>query len=118
MELDGNGAQHDFLFVIHKHGNAKTCRFGGHDIFAAQLFTKAEAGRYVVCVGVSGNGVDEGQALLIEQRGVVVHEIVNRVNQGRFFRFFIHDKIRHGPNAFVQLLKAHGSPEGADRFEV
>ena len=114
VELNGDGTEHDFLLVIHVHGNAKACGFGGHHVLTAKLFTQTETSGDVVCVCVGGNGVNKLQSLRVEQRSVVVHEIVDRVNQGRFFGGFVHDQIGHGPDALVQLFKSHGESQPLD----
>ena len=46
-----------------------------------------------------------------QEVNVLLHEIVNRVDQGRLFGGLVNNEVGHGPNAFVQLFKTHGGYE-------
>ena len=113
MELDGDGAEHDLLFIVHVHRHTEAGGLGRHHVLTIELLAQAEAGRDVVGVGVGCNGVNEGEVLTVQHVEVVLEEIVNRVDQGRLVGGLIDDEVGHRPNAFVELLKSHDFAEQA-----
>ena len=108
MELNRDGAEHDFLFVIDVHGDAQTCCLGRHDVVAVVHRLQAETCGDVVGVRMGGDDVHQGEAFVSQKVNVLLHKVVYRVNQGRLFGGLVNHEVGHGPHAFVQLLKSHG----------
>ncbi len=94
------------------HGHAKTRRFGRHDVLAVVLFLQSEAGGDVVGMGVGRNDVHQRETILLKEVNVLLHEIVHRVDQGRFAGCLVNNEVGHGPNTLVQLFKTHDDGEG------
>ena len=114
MELNGNGTEHVLLVVLTVLGHAKTGRFGRHDVFAVVLLLQSEASSDVVGMGVRCDDVRQGETVFLKEVNILLHEIVHRVDQGRFVGCFVDNEVGHGPNTLVQLFKTHDNSEGQE----
>ena len=73
-------------------------------------FLQFETSGDVVCMGVRGHCMHEGQPLALKHRSVSVHEIINRIDQSCLFGGFVPNQVCLGPAGFVELFEAHVRP--------
>ena len=67
MELNRDGAEHDLLFVIDVHGDAKTCCLGRHDVVAIVHLLQAEACGDVVGMRMGGDDVHQREVFVVRR---------------------------------------------------